>query len=210
MANPTLVLASASPRRVALLQQLQLPFEQIVSPVEEPPAQGDPETSAILSARTKAGAVADLLRDGRARLSSSSPTPTSHLVIGADTVVSCAGQLLGKPADEAEAAGMLRLLSGRQHTVCTGIAVVATDGEQEACEITRVLMKPLSETSIAAYVASGEPQGKAGSYAIQGLGARFIERVEGCYYNVVGLPLARLCCLLESAGFDLDLSQETE
>ncbi|MDA0333708.1 MAG: Maf family protein [bacterium] len=205
--NPGLVLASASPRRVELLRQLGLPFEQIVSPAEEPPPQGsDPESWALLSARAKATAVADLINSN----SAVSAATTSHLVIGADTVVCCAGQLLGKPESDADAARMLRLLSGRWHTVCTGIVVVASDGEYSAAEVTRVQMVRLSAATIAGYVASGEPSGKAGSYAIQGLAARFVERVDGCYYNVVGLPLVRLCCLLESAGYDLDPPQDME
>jgi len=100
---------------------------------------------------------------------------------------------------------MLRLLSGRDHTVCTGLAVADTAGNvQTAAEVTRVFMAPLSDAQIAWYVASGEPLDKAGSYGIQGLGARFIERIEGCYYNVVGLPLFRLTTLLAAAGFDVD------
>ena len=200
MANPTLVLASASPRRVELLRQLGLSFEQIVSPAEEPSPQGaDPEAWAVLSARAKAEAVVRLLSDDE-----------DHLVIGADTVVCCDGQLLGKPEDDEDAARMLRLLSGRDHTVCTGVVVAGDRGRHSTCEVTRVHMSPLSQIAIATYVASGEPQDKAGGYAIQGRGGRFVERVEGCYYNVVGLPLARLCSLLESAGYDLDPSQDTE
>ena len=210
MGNPTLVLASASPRRVELLQQLGLPFEQIVSPAEEPSPQGsDPEAWALLCARAKAQAVVRLLDDEEAS-TPAARTEGACLVIGADTVVCCGGQLLGKPEDDEDAARMLRLLSGRDHTVYTGLVVARDEAEYTACEITHVHMSPLSPIAIAAYVASGEPEGKAGGYAIQGLGGRFIERVEGCYYNVVGLPLARLCALLESAGYDLDPSQDTE
>ncbi|MBT6144718.1 MAG: septum formation protein Maf [Gemmatimonadetes bacterium] len=205
-ANPSLVLASASPRRVELLQQLRLPFEQIVSPAEEPPPQGtDPAAWAVLSARAKAGAVIGM--NGSKALPA---TTNRRLVIGADTVVCCDDQLLGKPKDDEDAARMLRLLSGRLHLVCTGVVVTDGDCEYHAAEVTHVQMARLSPAAIAAYVASGEPVGKAGSYAIQGLGGRFVERVEGCYYNVVGLPLARLCSLLESAGYDLDPPQDME
>ena len=207
MENPTIVLASASPRRVDLLQQLGLPFVQILSPVEEPPPHGtDAETWAILSARAKAQDVTEFIHSGRSALDKSAP----RIVVGADTVVCCDGELLGKPIDDEDAARMLRLLSGRDHTVCTGVALLTADGELSACESTRVLMAPLSSTAIDAYVDSGEPAGKAGAYAIQGRGGRFVERVEGCYYNVVGLPLARLCSLLESAGYDLDQPQDME
>ena len=206
MTNPSLVLASASPRRVQLLQQLGLPFVQIVSPAEEPPPQGnDPGAWAVLSARAKASAVVDLINKDP-RVLAAGP----RLVIGADTVVCCDGRLLGKPENVADSVCMLRLLSGRDHTVCTGLVVTAGGKQYCAVEVTRVHMTRLSPAAISAYVASGEPEGKAGSYAIQGLGGRFVERVEGCYYNVVGLPLARLCSLLESAGYDLDLTQDME
>lgn len=207
--NPAIVLASASPRRADLLRQLCIPFEQVPSPVVEADADGEPEVHVVASATAKALAVADLVRREGARV-----TPLAHrrgaaLVIGADTVVRCDGVTLGKPRDRDEAAAALRRLSGRQHTVCTGIAVVGPDRQvRGACEVTRVHVADLSAAAVAAYVDTGEPLDKAGSYGIQGRGARFIERVEGCYYNVVGLPLARLCTLLESAGFDLDQIQE--
>ena len=201
MANPAIVLASASPRRAALLRQLHIPFEQIVSPEEEPTPRGrDPEAFTVLSATAKASAVAALPgRHGR-----------SVLVIGADTVVCCGDRILGKPGSREDAVRTLRLLAGREHIVCTGVAIVgpAPGRIDTACETSRVRLGAMSEGAIAAYVDSGEPLDKAGSYAIQGRGARFVERVEGCYYNVVGLPLARLCSLLESAGYDLDSIQD--
>ena len=202
MANPAVVLASASPRRAALLRQLGIPFEQVPSPVEEPAPRGrDPEAFTVLSATAKASAVAALLdRDGG-----------SVLVIGADTVVCCDHRILGKPGSPEEAARTLRLLAGRDHTVCTGVAVAgpAPGRVDTACETSRVRMGAISEAAITAYVESGEPLDKAGSYAIQGRGARFVEHLEGCYYNVVGLPLARLCSLLQSAGYDLDSIQDS-
>ena len=203
--NPALILASASARRVELLKQLNLPFEQVVSPHEEPPPEGsDPEAWALQSAVAKASAVATLIASSGS-LAPLARSRGAHLVIGADTVVCRGDQLLGKPEDQADAKRMLRMLSDGWHKVCTGVAIVSIDGEYSAVETTRVRMTPLSEATISAYVGSGEPEGKAGSYAIQGRGGRFVERVEGCYYNVVGLPLARLCCLLESAAFQLDL-----
>ena len=210
MANPAIVLASASPRRADLLRQLHIPFEQVPSPVEEPAPRGrDAEAFAVLSAAAKASAVAALIgcREGAPGTSRRG----SALVIGADTVVGCGDRILGKPGSPEEAVRTLRLLAGRQHTVCTGVAIVgpAPGRIDTACEVSRVRLSAMSEAAIAAYVASGEPLDKAGSYAIQGRGARFVERVEGCYYNVVGLPLARLCSLLQSAGYDLDSIQDS-
>lgn len=203
--NPTLVLGSASPRRVALLRQLELEFVQLVSPSEEPtPGGQSPSEYAVESARVKAGAVAELVF--------SSPPPSvdvaaGAIVIGADTIVCVDGSILGKPTDGAHAAQMLRTLSGRSHEVYTGVALLHSNGaERSAWELTEVRMRPLAEQSIRSYVESGEPLDKAGAYGIQGLGARFIECISGCYYNVVGLPLARLCTMLEESGYDFDRS----
>ena len=194
--NPHLVLGSASPRRRDLLRQLGLPFEQVVSPEQEPvPNNEAPAAHVVHSACSKAQAVHRLLlqRDS---------VPTA-LVIGADTVVCIDDRILGKPADAAEAEVMLQTLSGRTHQVYTGLGLVAVDGRSfDDVVATTVHMRPLSALDIQTYVASGEPLDKAGAYGIQGLAARFIERIEGCYYNVVGLPLARLSALLEEAGYN--------
>ena len=120
------------------------------------------------------------------------------MVLGADTTVTLDAHILGKPADAADAARMLRLLSGRTHRVITGVAVVAASGVQVAAEVTGVRFLTLSDEEIAAYIATGEPMDKAGAYAIQGRAARWIPRVEGCYFNVVGLPLALVTTMLES------------
>ena len=200
-ANPTLILGSASPQRVALLNQLQLDFVQLVSPAEElAPGNRGPAEHVVESARLKAQAVAALA-------ASAPPTPLDNtaglLIIGADTVVCVDGAILGKPTDETHAMHMLRTLSGRSHEVYTGVALRHSNGwEQSVWELTQVQMRKLTEQSIRSYVDSGEPLDKAGGYAIQGLGARFVEHISGCYYNVVGLPLARLCALLEEAGYD--------
>ena len=189
-----LVLGSGSPRRSQLLRQLQMDFEQVVSSQVEPaPTDGDPEAQAIHCAEIKARAVCELL-------------PASDIertiVIGADTMVIVDGRILGKPADAETAGAMLRLLSGRSHTVCTGLCLLGPGAlAQRDCVSTQVWMKSLSAETIDTYVASAEPMDKAGAYAIQGLGARFVERISGCYYNVVGLPLARLTAMLEDAGF---------
>ncbi len=123
------------------------------------------------------------------------------LVLGADTtVVAPNGEVLGKPADVADAARMLRLLSGATHQVMTGVAVVSVSGIEIAAEVTHVSMLTLSDEEIAAYIATGEPMDKAGAYAIQGYAARWIPRIQGCYFNVVGLPLALVAGMLEGSG----------
>jgi septum formation protein len=120
------------------------------------------------------------------------------IVFGADTTVSVDDQILGKPEKPADAARMLRLLSGRSHRVITGVALVSAQSVQAVAEVTIVHFLPLSDQDIADYIATGEPRDKAGAYAIQGRAANFIHRIEGCYFNVVGLPLARLAVLLQS------------
>ena len=200
-ANPLLILGSASPRRVALMQQIGLPFVQWSSPAAEPAPNGrGPALHALETARLKALAVH---RDTRPHYQPARRT----IVIGADTVVHLEGAVLGKPADLADGARMLRALSGRIHQVYTGLSLVCSDGQQlEACAETQVQMRPLSQAQIDQYLASGEPADKAGDYGIQGTGALFIERIDGCYYNVVGLPLALLSTLLEKAGYDFSFS----
>ena len=197
-----LVLGSGSPRRAQLLSQLGLEFNQVVSGAAEPaPLPGDPAKQAIRCAATKARAVRELLRDG---VGHPSAEPVRTIVIGADTMVVVDGEILGKPADADDAAAMLHRLAARRHRVCTGMCLLGPGTlEQRDCVSTEVWMRPLSAAAIDAYVATGEPMDKAGGYAIQGLGARFVERISGCYYNVVGLPLSRLAAMLEDAGFRL-------
>jgi septum formation protein len=120
-------------------------------------------------------------------------------VLGADTVVVVDQHLLEKPTDEADAARMLRLLSGRTHQVITGVCLVAPNFEQTEVEITQVVFSPLRGQDIADYVASGEPMDKAGAYAIQGMASRWVERIEGCYFNVVGLPVPWVYRMLRAA-----------
>ena len=129
-----------------------------------------------------------------------SSVPEARRPAGADTVVVCDGEVMGKPADAADAARMLGLLSGRTHYVVTGVAVVwGLDAVEVAAELTHVTMQTLSADEVARYIASGEPMDKAGAYAIQGYAARWIPRISGCYFNVVGLPLALVTNLLEGA-----------
>ena len=177
------VLASASPRRVALLRQVGLAFTVAdPGPDRDWPGQAEPRHGVRALALEKARRVA--------------ARRAGALVIGADTVVVCRGLRLGKPADEAEALEMLRRLHGRTHEVWTGVAVVR-DGEQRtAAEVTTVRFARLEEAVLRAYARSGEPLDKAGAYGIQGQAAQFVRRIEGDYSNVVGLPLARLRQLL--------------
>jgi len=191
---PMLVLASASPRRRELLTQAGFDFEVYPAHIPEAPTPGEePIAYATRLAREKAQTVFHQL--------STDPEKRADLtVLGADTVVALDDHLLGKPEDAADAARMLRLLSGRTHRVVTGIAVVTAENAESAAEVTLVSFNTLSSEEIDAYIASGEPMDKAGAYAIQGRAARWIPRIEGCYFNVVGLPIARVAALLESAA----------
>lgn len=181
-----LILASASPRRSELLRNAAIPFTVEPAHVpEQPAAHETPVDYAQRLARDKARAV-------------SARHPESA-VLGADTVVVVDQHLLEKPTDQADAARMLRLLSGRTHQVITGVCLLAPHFEQTEAEITQVVFSPLSEREIAAYIASGEPMDKAGAYAIQGMASRWVERIEGCYFNVVGLPLPRVYRMLRAA-----------
>jgi septum formation protein len=186
----SLILASTSPRRRELLAELRLPFTVEASHVDETPRPDErPEDLAERLALAKARDVAARHADG--------------LVIGADTVVARDGRVYGKPRDEAEAAAMLRALCGGPHVVVTGIAVVrASDGATRSAVVpATVVMRPYGDAEIAAYVATGEPMDKAGAYGAQGEGSRLIERVDGPFLTVVGLPLDQLRPLLR----ELDL-----
>jgi septum formation protein len=184
-----LILASASPRRKELLTQAGYTFEVRPAHIAEEPRAGEDAIAYVVRlAREKAQAVFDELGDAEA------------VVLGADTTVEVDGQILGKPEDAADAARMLRLLSGRTHRVMTGVAVITARGAEVAAEVTGVRFLTLSDDEIAAYVASGEPMDKAGAYGIQGRAAKWIPRIEGDYFNVVGLPLALVSTMLEAAA----------
>jgi septum formation protein len=189
--NANLILASASPRRRELLAQAGYRFEVQPSSIPESRRPGeDAIRYATRLAREKAEEVFARNQTSAAPL----------MVLGADTVVVCDGEVMGKPADTADAARMLLLLSGRTHQVVTGVAIVWGPGLAEvAAEMTHVTMRTLSSQEIADYVAGGEPMDKAGAYAIQGYAGRWIPRIHGCYFNVVGLPLALVTSLLEGA-----------
>ena len=183
-----LVLASASPRRADLLRQLGVPFEVIPSELSEVLPPGPVPGAVTALALAKARAVA-----GRVGPS---------VVLGADTAVVLAAEVFGKPESPEDARRILRALRGRQHEVITGVALVeAPLGREETVAVaSRVLMREYSEAEIEAYVASGEPFDKAGAYAVQAAGGALVAKVEGCYTNVVGLPLTTTRRLLEAWG----------
>ena len=173
-----LILASASPRRKALLSLLGIPFTVRAADIDETMDPEKPPFDEVARvSRLKALAVSRGEED---------------IVIAADTIVVCQGKVLGKPHSEAEAAAMLRLLSGRDHQVMTGCTILYGDRAETFTEVTSLHFRPLSEKEIQKYVQSGEPMDKAGAYGIQGGAALFCEKLEGDYYNVMGLPVCRL------------------
>jgi len=188
-----LILASASPRRAEILRDAAIPFE----------------VHAVLFDETRHPSElrADYVRRvalGKARAAASESGGSGDcLFVGADTIVVAQDEILGKPSSEADARRMLRLLSGAVHEVHTAVAVVRCPDTMEGVidETTRVTFAPLSDPEIESYIATGEPFDKAGAYAIQGIAGRYITRIEGCYFNVVGLPLARLWSLLGDFGW---------
>ena len=178
-----LLLASTSPQRRAILEQLRIPFEVVAPRYEEDDATDvDPAELVRAHARGKARSIA----------AAAGPRP----VLGVDTTVVAAGRAWGKPRDTEEAAEMLDALGGRTHEVVSGLCLVTPAWEVVEHDVTRVTFRPLTPRDLASYVASGEWQGRAGGYAIQGLGAALVERVEGDYLNVVGFPAALLVRLL--------------
>jgi septum formation protein len=207
MSPVRLVLASASPRRAELLGAAGIDFDVVIANVDE----------SIHPEETPAQHVARLAEEKALRVL---PQASGRPVLGADTIVVVDGQVLGKPADAADAARMLRMLSGRQHQVITGVALIAEPAKSgphvsgagaaayvpdsitvsDGIEVTTVEFAPLSEPEIGAYIASGEPMDKAGGYAIQGLASRFVRRIDGSYSNVVGLPVALVYDLCKRAG----------
>jgi septum formation protein len=182
-----LILASASPRRSELLRKARIVFR--VEPAHVPEERSEGEDPVEYTRR--------LARDKARKLAA---RYASDFVLGADTTVVCDAHVLEKPADEADAARMLRLLSGRTHQVMTGVCLCGPQLEVVESEITRVTVAPLLEEEIADYVHTGEPMDKAGAYGIQGMFSRWVTRIEGDYLNVVGLPIARVYGMLKRAG----------
>ncbi len=215
-----LVLASSSPRRRELLEKIGLPIEVVPSPFEESFEDQNPQAEAERLAK---GKVESLLEE--------KPSLRDRLVLGADTVIDIDGRVLGKPGTEEDAASFLELLAGRSHRVITSLALYAPQsgtnstntstggasrihgplhsGDHPIPEIlvdsepTRIRVAPLSEAEIRWYVSTGEWQGAAGGYRIQGLGALFVEGLEGCYFNVMGLPLSLFYGMVRRHGYDL-------
>lgn len=189
-----LVLASASPRRAQILRDAGFTFEVIPAHVDETrlPRESAPDYVSRV-ASSKARRVAQSLAAKKERA----------LVIGADTVVVVGRHIIGKPRDAADARRILRLLSGKTHKVLTGVSVVSVPSGKEVqyVETTLVQFLRLSDADIREYLATGEPFDKAGAYGIQGAGGRFVRRIEGCYFNVMGLPLSRVWTMLRDAGW---------
>lgn len=187
----TLILASQSPRRQELLRNAGYSFEVRVSGVDEVRTDGEsPQDYVLRLSQDKARAV---------------PAEPGDFVLAADTIVAIDGTVLEKPQSAGDAARMLTLLSGRGHSVFTGVCVRHGETVRTDVSETRVFFLPMTAGEIRAYVASGEPMDKAGAYGIQGLASRFVDRIEGCYFNVVGLPVSLATRLLRESGYSLSL-----
>jgi septum formation protein len=204
-----IILASQSPRRKELLEQIGLEFEICPAKGEEIITKTIPEEVVMELSKQKAEEVAAMVSI-YAQEHKDITTPSDILVIGADTVVAYDGKILGKPVDEADAKRMLTMLSGNTHSVFTGVTLVLIDksgraGELVFYEKTDVKMHEMTELEIDRYIATGEPMDKAGSYGIQGKCAIYIEKIEGDYNNVVGLPIARIYQELKKIGIDMYL-----
>ena len=184
-----LVLASRSPQRKHLLEQLGIPFRVVVSDHDEGVSDGDPAHTVQQNARGKAEEV--LARE---------PMTSGELVLGVDTVVVSDGEILGKARDAEEAAQYVRRLAARRHEVYSGIYLTSRKVALANHVVTGVTFRALTDGELAAYIATGEWRDRAGAYAIQGIGSGLVQRVDGCYFNVVGLPVAELVRLLASIG----------
>ncbi len=187
MINKKIILASSSPRRRELLNYIVSGFDIVPSGIEET-ASGTPRQQALKLACDKAQDVAKYHPDA--------------VVIGADTLVVIDKKVLGKPIDKQDAVLMLKALSGRTHKVYTGVAVVYGNETFTGCEVTSVTFDTLTDDEIAEYIKTGEPMDKAGAYGIQGFGGKFIKRVDGCYFNVMGLPLNLLYGMLKKLNWN--------
>ena len=189
MTVPRIILASASPRRRELLTLIGIPHEVTPADIDETERAGE----------APAAYVERLAREKAAAVSKHAP---EALVIGSDTTVVIDGSILGKPVDRADAARMLRLLSGRAHTVYTAVAVECEGRVESDIEVVAVTIRQLTDREIDAYIDTGEPMDKAGSYGIQGYGATIVERVDGDYFSVMGLSLVRLVRLMARLGLE--------
>lgn len=184
-----LILASQSPRRKALMELFHIPFTVRVADIDETMDDTKPP-------------IDEVARVSRLKAEATSRT-CDDVVVAADTIVVCRGKVLGKPADEEDAYRMLKLLSGKDHQVMTGLTVLRGDTAIVHTEVTDIHFRELSDGEIRSYIRTGEPMDKAGSYGIQGGAALFAERMVGDYYNVMGLPVCRLGQILKSAAPEL-------
>jgi septum formation protein len=203
--NVKLILASASPRRRELLAQAGLKFTVAAANLNEDRLP-DEAAAAYVQRLAEEKAVA-VWKAHKAAPGFEDMPDDPLIVLGADTCVVSDGHILGKPTDIADARRMLELLSGRTHAVLTGLAAVSARKTVRDVEVTQVTFNQLTDHDIAKYIASGEPLDKAGAYAIQGRAARWIPRIEGCYFNVVGLPIARTIALLEEVQTETVVNQ---
>lgn len=196
-ATKTLILASSSPRRQELIQFLQLPVRICASHVSEETDDGlSPDKIVEVLSLRKAESVAERFND---------KGDLSSIIVGSDTIVVLENHVLGKPQNEQDAIHMLESLQGKWHEVYSGVACIdlETNHKRVNHQVTKVKMKSLNASQIRRYVESGESMDKAGSYAIQGLGSLIVESIEGCYYNVVGLPLSLLSDMLAELGIEV-------
>ena len=189
-----LILASSSPRRAQVLREAGIAFQIRATEIDETALPGEPAQAMVARLAEAKALAASAQLDAGSR---------ECIIVGADTTVELGGKVFGKPRDSNHAREMLAKLSGRSHLVLTGLFLLRLPGEATcaAVESSTVTFAPLSEKEIDAYVSTREPLDKAGAYAIQGVAGRYITRIEGCYFNVVGLPLARLYMLLRELGW---------
>lgn len=203
-----LVLASASPRRKALLEQIGIDYAQLIADIDESAAgYNHGGKYAMEMSRQKAAASADKLVEA---IESGTGEPSlcprdSYYVLGADTIVELDGNILGKPQDDEDAFRVIEKLQGKWHQVITGITLVHAGSmkAQTESETTQVKIRPMTQDMIRAYLNTGEHRDKAGSYGIQGFGSVLVEKIDGCYFNVMGLPIHRLTRMLENMGFPM-------
>lgn len=207
-----LILASASPRRKELLQQIGAEFQIFPAEGEEVVTGTEPEQVVLDLSRQKAEEVAERLKESECEFekkqkAGEEESREGKIILGADTVVALDGEILGKPQNRADAVKMLQMLSGSVHSVFTGVTLILQRKESEEVisfyEETKVFMYPMTEAEITAYVDTGEPLDKAGAYGIQGKGAVYIEKIAGDYNNVVGLPLAKIYQILLKSSIEI-------
>lgn len=192
---PFVILASASPRRQELLRQIGISFQAVAPEVDETPRENESADSFVVRL------ALEKARNGLRMAHELGLTPAP--VLGADTCIVLDGEILGKPVDREHGVAMLARLTGRSHDVLTGIALVAGDREQHAVSRSQVTFAPMTSDEIAAYWDTGEAADKAGAYGVQGRAAAYIERIEGSYSGIVGLPLFEVTCMLKNLGMQL-------